>query len=269
MTLPVQAWTPEFIDQILIGGDRMCLHALTHKLVPDTSTLLVTHLPALAYSAQHTLLRVTYDPSYHWSCWRSFETEPPFWSLKHALTNFFTICYMCFKGLYGIYCEGEYEFESYYVFDSHPLDSSGIHGIYYEGKYEFESYYVFDSHPRDSSGIHGIYCEGKYQFESYYVFDSHPRDSSGIHGIYYEGKYEFESYYVFDSHPRDSSGIHGIYYEGKYEFESYYLFDSHPRDSSGSRNVNGAAVLIKIVDRPVFPRKPHLSFSVFAECRSI
>ena len=89
MTLPVQAWTPEFIDQILIGGDRMCLHALTHKLIPDTSTLLVTHLPALAYSAQHTLLRVTYDPSYHWSCWRSFETEPPFWSLKDALTNSF------------------------------------------------------------------------------------------------------------------------------------------------------------------------------------
>ena len=118
-------------------------------------------------------------------------------------------------------------------------------------------------------GLYGIYCKGKYEFESYYVFDSHPRDSSGIYGIYYEGKYEFESYYVFDSHPRDSSGIHGIYYEGKYEFESYYVFDSHPRDSSGSRNVNGAAVLIKTVDRPAFPIKPYLSFSVFAECSSI
>ena len=35
--LPVQLWTTEFIDQILIKGDRMFLHALTNQLIPDTS----------------------------------------------------------------------------------------------------------------------------------------------------------------------------------------------------------------------------------------
>ena len=45
--LPVQLWTTEFIDQILIKGDRMFLHALTNQLIPDTSSLLVSHLPVV------------------------------------------------------------------------------------------------------------------------------------------------------------------------------------------------------------------------------
>ena len=31
--LPVQLWTTEFIDQMLIKGDRMFLHALTNQLI--------------------------------------------------------------------------------------------------------------------------------------------------------------------------------------------------------------------------------------------
>ena len=33
--LPVQLWMTEFIDQILIKGDRMFLHALTTQLIPE------------------------------------------------------------------------------------------------------------------------------------------------------------------------------------------------------------------------------------------
>ena len=42
--LPVQLGTTEFIDQILIKDDRMFFHALTNQLIPDTSSLLVSHL---------------------------------------------------------------------------------------------------------------------------------------------------------------------------------------------------------------------------------
>ena len=51
-----QLCTPECVDQILIRGDSMYLHTLMNNLIPDTSTLLVEHLPIMANLADGSSL---------------------------------------------------------------------------------------------------------------------------------------------------------------------------------------------------------------------
>ena len=46
----VDLWTETNIDDILCHGDRMYLHALTNKMVPDTNSLSVEDLPEVATS---------------------------------------------------------------------------------------------------------------------------------------------------------------------------------------------------------------------------
>ena len=89
--LPVQLWTTEFIDQILIKGDRMFLHALTNQLIPDTSSLLVSHLPVLVFTGTESSIRVGYELPLFGSCSILFESDPPYWSLRDALMNTFMI----------------------------------------------------------------------------------------------------------------------------------------------------------------------------------
>ena len=76
--LPVQLWTTEFIDQILIKGDRMFLHVLTNQLIPDTSSLLVSHLPVVVLIGIESSVRVAYEPPFFGSCSISFESHPPY-----------------------------------------------------------------------------------------------------------------------------------------------------------------------------------------------
>ena len=76
--LPVQLWTTEFIDQILIKGDRMFLHVLTNQLIPDTSSLLVSHLPVVVLTGIESSVRVAYEPPFFGSCLISFESHPPY-----------------------------------------------------------------------------------------------------------------------------------------------------------------------------------------------
>ena len=76
--LSVQLWTTEFIDQILIKGDRMFFHALTNQLIPDTSSLLVSHLPAVVLTGIESSVRVAYEPPFFGSCSISFESHPPY-----------------------------------------------------------------------------------------------------------------------------------------------------------------------------------------------
>lgn len=44
----VDLWTQTNIDDILFHGDRMYLHALTNKMVPDANSLLIEELPEVA-----------------------------------------------------------------------------------------------------------------------------------------------------------------------------------------------------------------------------
>ena len=76
--LPVQLWTTEFIDQILIKGDHMFLHVLTNQLIPDTSSLLVSHLPVVVLTGIESSVRVAYEPPFFGSCSISFESHPPY-----------------------------------------------------------------------------------------------------------------------------------------------------------------------------------------------
>ena len=76
--LPVQLWTTEFIDQILIKGDRMFFHALTNQLIPDTSSLLVSHLPVVVLTGIESSVCVAYEPPFFGSCSISFESHPPY-----------------------------------------------------------------------------------------------------------------------------------------------------------------------------------------------
>ena len=46
----VDLWTETNIDDILCHGDRIYLHALTNKMVPDTNSLSVEDLPEVATS---------------------------------------------------------------------------------------------------------------------------------------------------------------------------------------------------------------------------
>ena len=73
-----QLWTTEFIDQILIKGDCMFLHALTNQLIPDTSSLLVSHLPVVVLTGIESSVRVAFEPPFFGSCLISFESHPPY-----------------------------------------------------------------------------------------------------------------------------------------------------------------------------------------------
>ena len=99
--LPVQLWMTEFIDQILIKGDRMFLHALTNQLIPDTSSLLVSHLPVLVFTGIESSVRVAYEPPFFGSSSISFESDPPYWSLSDALMNTFMISRYAIRVLEG------------------------------------------------------------------------------------------------------------------------------------------------------------------------
>ena len=46
----VDLWTQTNIDDILCHGDRMYLHALTIKMVPDANSLSIEELPEVATS---------------------------------------------------------------------------------------------------------------------------------------------------------------------------------------------------------------------------
>ena len=127
--LAVQLWTTEFIDQILIKGDRMFLHALSNQLILDTSSLLVSHLPVLVFTGIESSVRVAYEPPFFGSCSISFESHPPYWSLSDALMNTFMISWYAICVLEGYMIaiiKTSLQLQDYfYTFDSHSRDSSG------------------------------------------------------------------------------------------------------------------------------------------------
>ena len=69
----------------------MFLHALTNQLIPDTNSLLVSHLPVLVFTGIESSVRVAYEQPFFGSSSISFESHPPYWSLTDALMNTFMI----------------------------------------------------------------------------------------------------------------------------------------------------------------------------------
>jgi hypothetical protein len=54
-SLPVQQWTTEKIDKILIEGDKMYLNALGNRVIPDAETLSLNYLPVEACWSMETI----------------------------------------------------------------------------------------------------------------------------------------------------------------------------------------------------------------------
>lgn len=60
----VDLWTQTNIDDILCHGDRMYLHALTNKMVPDANSLSIEELPEVATSQNNVEYRLNYNKFY-------------------------------------------------------------------------------------------------------------------------------------------------------------------------------------------------------------
>ena len=59
----IDLWTQTNIDDILCQGDRMYLHALTTKMVPDANSLSIEQLPEVATSqnnVEYSLMHLIY-----------------------------------------------------------------------------------------------------------------------------------------------------------------------------------------------------------------
>ena len=78
----VDLWTQTNIDDILCHGDRMYLHALTNKMVPDANSLSTEGLPEVAFSQNNVEYRLNYNEFYQGRIDRSFYGDGAFCSLK-------------------------------------------------------------------------------------------------------------------------------------------------------------------------------------------
>ena len=86
----VDLWTQTNIDDILCHGDRMYLHALTNKMVPDANSLSIDELPEVATSQNNVEYRLNYNKFYQGRIDRSFCSDGPFCPLKLVLINAFS-----------------------------------------------------------------------------------------------------------------------------------------------------------------------------------
>ena len=90
--LPVQLWTTEFIDQILIKGDRSHVFACTNKPINTWYKFFACKSPASSgFHWNRKLSTRGLWAAIFGSCSISFESDPPYWSLNDALMNTFMI----------------------------------------------------------------------------------------------------------------------------------------------------------------------------------
>ena len=68
----VDLWTQTNIDDIFCHGDRIYLHALTIKMVPDANSLSIEELPEVATSQNNVENRLNYTKCYQGRIDRSY-----------------------------------------------------------------------------------------------------------------------------------------------------------------------------------------------------
>ena len=99
------------------------------ELIPDTSTLLVEHLPTTVTPADGRQLFVQHGSFSQGRCLLSYQNCPPYLSLSDVLTNTLLV------SPYAILILSDYMFAivksfksegEYYIFDSHARNSSGL-----------------------------------------------------------------------------------------------------------------------------------------------
>eukprot|EP00794_Sanderia_malayensis_P010507 gene10507-11611_t len=122
----VQTWTTSNINDVLMKGDRMYLHALSRKQIPNSNTLSIADLPVVSATGNGTLFSVRYFDCYQGLC-RAVDVQPPFWSLQDALVEASTVSsslIMIISGyMTAIICG---ENSMFYIFDSHARNNSGL-----------------------------------------------------------------------------------------------------------------------------------------------
>ena len=125
---PVQSWTKENVDQVLLNGDSIYLLALTKGMIPDVDTLLVTHLPAqITYNG--SLWHIDYNDYYQGHFATLTHTELADFSLttlSDALNKALLISQFAILVLQGYMLAVLKSVDSYYLFDSHSRNPSGL-----------------------------------------------------------------------------------------------------------------------------------------------
>ena len=122
----VDLWTQTNIDDILCHRDRMYLHALTNKMVPDTNSLSVEDLPEVATSQNNFEYCLDFNKFYQGRIDRSFCGDGPFCSLKQVLINAFSDSSNAMLVLDGYVMAVIQKSDFLYLFDSHARNSLGI-----------------------------------------------------------------------------------------------------------------------------------------------
>ena len=119
----VDLWTQTNIDDVLCHGDRMYLHALTSKMVPDANSLSIEdpELPEVATSQNNVEYRLNYNEFYQGRIDRSFCGDGPFCSLKQVLINAFSDSSNAVLVLDGYVMAVIKKSDFLYLFDSHAL----------------------------------------------------------------------------------------------------------------------------------------------------
>ena len=122
----VDLWTQTNIDDILCHGDRMYLHALTNRMVPDTNSLSAEDLPKVATSQNNFEYCLDFNKFYQGRIDRSFCGDGPFCSLKQVLINAFSDSSNAMLVLDGYVMAVIQKSNCFYLFDSHARNSLGI-----------------------------------------------------------------------------------------------------------------------------------------------
>ena len=122
----VDLWTQTNVADILCRGDRMYLHALTNKMVPDANTLSIEELLEVATSQNNVEYCWNYNKFYQGSIDRSFCGDGPFFSLKQVLINAFSDSLNAMLVLDGYVMAVITKSDFLNLFDSHARNSLGI-----------------------------------------------------------------------------------------------------------------------------------------------
>ena len=124
---PVHEWTQKALDELLHFADSMYLHALKKGDIPDTATLLISHLPTIATSLDGGNWTINYG-----ECIEGFINPladtiiPNFQTLSSALISIFQATNSAILVLDGYMTALIKDTDHYALFDSHARSAQGM-----------------------------------------------------------------------------------------------------------------------------------------------
>ena len=124
----VQQWTQRTLDELLHFADGMYLHALQKSDIPDTATLLVSHLPSVATSLDGRRWTITYGQRLEGFVNDSSTDTmiPNFKTLSSALINTFQVTNSAIMVHDGYMVALTKDRHCFALFDSHARTARGM-----------------------------------------------------------------------------------------------------------------------------------------------